>query len=216
MAAWQTLMVSTPGLALVAPMAAGALAILRWGISRHDAQFAKRKEFLQNWKDPDALDDLSIEVLVRQLTGTYLPALLVRRVCRRKRSEITKTLMSLATIWSLVDWHSDSGTASWKKSARSHPVRFAKGLLLTMAYFSLGTLGATALTFVILKQPAMIIAFGSAAWGLLLIGLAFAALWTAEPWETAAKSSDALLDLANDETPLFDLKCTSCTLQSQT
>jgi len=199
MATWQTLMESTPGLALVAPMAAGALAILRWGISRHDAQFAKRKEFLQNWKDPCALDDLSIEVLVRQLTGTYLPALLVRRVCSRKGSEITRTLMSLATIWPLVDWHSESGTASWKKSARSHPVRFAKGLLLTMAYFALGTLGATALTFAVLKQPPMVIAFVSSAWGLLFIGLAIAALWTAEPWATASKLKDTMLDLANDE-----------------
>ena len=123
MAAWQTLLESTPGLALIVPMAAGALAILKWGISRQDAQFAKRKEFLQNWKDPEALDDLSIEVLVRQLTGTYLPAMLVRRVCSRKGSEITRTLMSLAKIWPLVDWHSESGTASWKKIARSESPR---------------------------------------------------------------------------------------------
>ena len=86
-------------------------------------------------------------------------------------------------------------TEPW--AIQSHRVRFVKGLLLTLAYFALGTIGTTALTFAVLKQPPMVIAFVSTAGGLLFIGLAFAALWTAEPWATAAKSSDALLDLAN-------------------
>lgn len=202
MFSWISLIEDAPGLALVAPMAAAALAILKWSISRHDAQFARRKEFLQNWKHPDSLDDLSIEVLVRQLTGTYLPALVVRRVCRRGSTEIARTLQDLATIWPLVQWNSRTGTASWKKIAGSHRIRVVKGLILSLAYFVAGTLGSTALIVVVLTKPEAIIGFASAAWGLVLIAFASTALWAADAWGTAVKHKDALLARANsDEDP---------------
>lgn len=188
-----------PGLVVVAPMAAVALAVFKWAISRHDAQFTRRKEFLQHWRDPEGLDDLSIEVLVRQLTGAYLPAAVVRRVCRRCNAEMARTLLDLATIWSLVEWDAGTGTASWKRIARSSHMRRFKGFLLWFVYFGAGIFGASTLIAVAFQKPETITGFVATAWGVILVAVAVVALWKTDAWGTANKSGDVLLHYASSD-----------------
>lgn len=197
-----SLIETLPGLVLVAPMAVAALAIFKWGVSRHDAQFARQREFLQNWKDPEHLDDLSIEVLVRQLTGSYLPAALVRRVCRRERTEVVRTLIDLAVIWPLVEWDACTGRATWKRIAKSPRIRRLKEFVLWLAYLTAGILGGSALVAVALQKPDPIIGFAATAWGVILVSFAGIALWKTDAWGTANKCGDVLLRSVNsDELP---------------
>ena len=191
-----------PGLVVLTPLVAAALTVFKWGISRHDAQFTKRKEFLQHWKDPEGLDDLSVEVLVRQLTGAYLPAAAVRRICRRGSGEVARTLLDLAAIWPLVKWDARTATASWQDFARTSRIRSLKGLLLWFVYFGAGIVGATALITVAFEKPAALTGFIVTAWCVILIAVAGVALWKTDPWGIANKSGEALLCYASgDDTP---------------
>jgi len=106
------------------------LGAFRWLLARHDLQFIRRKEFLQNWKSPRELDLLSIEVMTRQLFGAYLPAPLVRGICERNGAEVARTLRDLANVWDLIDWDGDAGTVAWKRKASTREKRAQRVLFL--------------------------------------------------------------------------------------
>lgn len=199
---------SLPGLGLVLPIAAGALAIFKWVLSRHDVQFARRKEFLIHWRHPKDLDDLSIEVLIRQLTGKYLPSTLVRRICSASNLETAQTLLRLADIWSLVDWNEETATVTWKTAAATDRRRSIWRAAVWAGYFAAFTAGAGILVVTTIEKPSASIALIAAGWGVTLLFAAAVALIRTDAWGAACKWGDVLLSNANwTGTPAH----TSCT-----
>ena len=194
---WIELIESLPGLGLVLPVTAVALAIFKWGLSRHDVQFARRKEFLVNWKDPKDLDDLSIEVLIRQLTGTYLPSTVVRRVCAGKTLETAQTLLRLAEIWSLIDWDERTATAKWKSVAATDGRRAIWRTAVWAGYFGAFIAGAGILAMTTIEKPSASVAVIAASWGVTLLFAAAVALFRTDAWGVACKWGDALLRQTN-------------------
>lgn len=191
------LLESFPGLAFIVPITVAALAIFKWGISRHDVHFDRRKEFLLHWKNPNELDDLSLEVLIRQLTGAYLPAVVVRRVLRRKDQETARTLLRLADMWRLVCWDPARAEAVWKPGT-AHPVaRKLRGALAWVAFLASFVCGASILIYVAIEKPHGSIGVAAAGWGVAFVVAGIAALVQTDAWGVADRWGNALLEVAN-------------------
>lgn len=186
-----------PGLGFVAPVVAGALALFKWGLSRHDVQFSRRREFLLHWKDPRELDALSVEVLTRQLTGTYLPAIVVRRVCARDGDETAQSLIRLATMWSLVEWDAKTGTARWRSRAGTKCLRSAWRGAVWIGYFSSFIVGAGLIAAIALEMPSPSVGLTGAGWGVALLFAAYVALVRTGAWGAACAWGEDLLHVAN-------------------
>lgn len=188
-------------LQIVLGAAIAALAALRWAVARKDLQSTRRVEFLQHWKNPAELDVVSIEVLTRQLFGAYLPAPLVRKICDRHGSEICKTLGNLGDVWTLVEWDQTSRMISWKKKAQSVRRRQLRTTCFWIAYFASAFAGGMIL-LTVSTAPAttnVMVSVVFATWGLLLIGMAGAALWRTDAWGAALRLGDRFLDDVNFE-----------------
>lgn len=190
-----------PGLAVVIPITAAVLAMFRWAISRHDVHSSRRKDFLLHWKNPDELDDLSVEVLVRQLTGTYLPAAVVRRVCSHRNRETARTLVRLADMWSLVLWDPNRAEVTWKRGAASPLVRKLRGTLAWVAFFAAFIVGASMVVYVAVTRPSGSVAMVAVLWGVTLVTASVLALVRTDAWGAANTWGEALLEAANTGDP---------------
>lgn len=99
----------------------------------HDSKRRNRIEFLEQWQSLDGMDDMRLEVTVRHLIGTYLPAEVVRSVGRSPFP--TQTLLDLADIWSLVRFDHQTRRLDWKKNAYGEPApRRWRRFLLFLGY----------------------------------------------------------------------------------
>jgi hypothetical protein len=100
----------------------------------HGRRSQHRKEFLELWESARTRDDLWLEVAVRHLCGTYLPAQVVRLAL--EQPDKSQSLFDLAELWPLFRFDPDSKTVSWQK--RQHESlnrRRASRKILLLGYF---------------------------------------------------------------------------------
>ena len=101
----------------------------------HDSRRRSRIEFLERWEAIDRMDDMRLEVTVRHLIGTYLPAEVIRTIDRTPFP--TQTLFDLASIWSFVRFDPQTQQLVWKKLEYGETV--ARGWmqsLMMLGYFA--------------------------------------------------------------------------------
>ena len=78
----------------------------------HQWRGQNRREFLEIWKSGDKSDDLWVEVVVRHLTGTYLPAKVIRALgAAPGRAE---ALLEMSAAWPLLRLDESTGRIIWK------------------------------------------------------------------------------------------------------
>ncbi len=70
-----------------------------------------RKEFLELWDNVRSQDDFWLEVIVRHLVGTYLPAHIIRLALKQPNK--TQALFELSELWPLVRYDPDTKKAEW-------------------------------------------------------------------------------------------------------
>lgn len=171
----------------------------RWLIGRRDLQFVRRREFLQYWKNPWELDALSVEVLSRQLFGSYLPAALVRRVCDRSGAEVCRMLGDLADVWSLVEWDQKTQRVGWKAKAASAAKRAKWNLAFWGIYFVSAFSGAMIIFVLIAGSTSVSISasVASSLWGIILIAVSGVALLRTDAWSAAVRLGDGFLEDVN-------------------
>ncbi|MFT3762939.1 MAG: hypothetical protein QM761_10130 [Pseudoxanthomonas sp.] len=103
---------------------AAFLLIGAWTINKlsvlHDSRRRNRIEFLDRWQSVDDMDDMRLEVTMRHLVGTYLPADIIRKISRTPFP--TQTLLDLVAIWPLVRFDHLTGQLNWKKQEFGDPV----------------------------------------------------------------------------------------------
>lgn len=96
---------------------ASFLLIGAWALNKlialHDSKRRNRIEFLEQWQSIDKMDDVRLEVTVRHLIGTYLPADIIRTVYRMPFP--TQSLLDLAAIWPLIEFDQMTRILKWKK-----------------------------------------------------------------------------------------------------
>lgn len=107
-----------------------ALYVARGLFGWHGRRSQQRKEFLDLWDATRNQDDLWLEVAVRHLFGTYLPARVIRMAL--SRPDKTQALFDLSELWPLLRFDSESQTVEW--THRRHRTRaqrnFSRYLLL--------------------------------------------------------------------------------------
>lgn len=150
-----------------------------FGLQGHRSQ--QRKEFLEMWDSSRTQDDLWLEVAVRHLFGTYLPARVIRLALAQP--DTSHGLRDLTELWSLFRFDPESQTVRWMHrrhltQKRRKTARYA----LLVGYFS----------FALMAVFSALIAFefgpsAAAGWGysILALALGFLALICLAREETA-------------------------------
>lgn len=88
-----------------------ALYVARGLFGWHGRRSQQRKEFLDLWDATRSRDDLWLEVAVRHLFGTYLPARVIRLAL--SRPDKTQGLCDISELWPLLRFDPESQTVEW-------------------------------------------------------------------------------------------------------
>lgn len=169
----------------------------KWLIGRQDVQFSRRKDFLQHWTDPEQMNAIAVEVLARQLVGAYLPAEVVRRVCRDPGSEIVRSLGNLADVWPLVEWDGRAGALKWKRVARSALQRRVSLALLWLMYVGFGIVGCSMLLAALAEPISSLSQLSVLLGGAVSVAAAVVSLHKTDTWGAAHRQGDLFLQQIN-------------------
>lgn len=90
----------------------------------HGRRSQQRKDFLDLWSDPRSQDDVWLEVAVRHLFGTYLPAHVIRLALAQP--DKAQSLLDLSELWPLLRYDPDARTVDWR--LKRHATRTSRRL----------------------------------------------------------------------------------------
>lgn len=82
----------------------------------HRSRSADRRDFLDLWVRSERRDDVWLEVSIRHLFGTYLPASIIRSLMQSPQA--ARALLEVSEFWDLLEINDETLDVSWKK--RSH------------------------------------------------------------------------------------------------
>jgi hypothetical protein len=101
----------------------------------HGRRSQNRKEFLELWSEARAQSDLWLEVSVRHLFGTFLPAHIIRLAL--KQPDRGQALAELSELWPLLHLDRDTLQVRWLYRRHCAPKRrrFVRALV-SIAYFA--------------------------------------------------------------------------------
>lgn len=120
-----------------------ALYVARGLFGWHGRRSQQRKEFLDLWDATRSQDDLWLEVAVRHLFGTYLPAHVIRLAL--SRPDKTQALFDLSELWPLLRFDPESQTVEWAHRRHRTRARRKFGRYLLLA----GYIGCALLTLLL-------------------------------------------------------------------
>lgn len=119
----------------------------------HGRRSQHRKEFLELWDASRSQDDLWLEVAVRHLFGTYLPARVIRLALAQP--DKSQALLDLSELWPLFRFDPDSQTVSWLHSRHDTTAKRKNGrILLLIGYFFCAILAALSALVAFRSGPA--------------------------------------------------------------
>jgi hypothetical protein len=162
----------------------------------HGRRSQQRKEFLQLWTGAQDKDDLWLEVAIRHLFGTYMPAHVIRLAL--DQSDKNQALRDLSELWPLLRFDAATNTASWRsRTNRRYSYRRLKRYALLSSYFLL-LLVAAASALIAIHSPVGSLA-SWAYWinAVLLVVVAFICLEKAETASVAERAGEAWLARIN-------------------
>lgn len=183
-----------PGLLIPVVLFALLLYAIRGLFGLHGRRSQHRREFLEHWDPKRIDDDLWLEVTIRHLYGTHLPAHVIRTAFAHPHT--SQALLDLSTLWDFFDYDPDSSVVTWKH--QWHRNTQTRGLLShwpTLRYFLFAVLGAIAVA-------AATHAGGFIQWvfsilALIMIAAALLSLWHGEAWKAAATVGGAWIKRIN-------------------
>jgi hypothetical protein len=141
---------TTGGRGYLIPIALFALVLYaaRGMFSLHGRRSQQRKEFLELWNESRIQDDLWLEVSIRHLFGTFLPAPIIRLALQQP--DRGQALLEISELWPMFQLNRESSTVRWLR--RRHLTlkrrKLARRLFL-IAYFvcALAAVGAAQIAF---------------------------------------------------------------------
>jgi len=198
---------------------AASMALAGYAISvlvgLHRTKSQQRIEFLNLWRGADQMDDMALEVAVRHLCGTYLPARIVRRICNS--DHCADGVFEVAQLWPLFRYDAVSGTVGWAKPEYAIEKKLSAGKRwYAAAYFGLALTAFGFLAVAVGAGPTKLLAWVCGLNTLLFPVLAFASLAKSETFALAGKVGLQWLGKLNggagvarssgESTPLTDLR----------
>ena len=149
----------------------------------HGRRSQHRREFLEHWDAKRIDDDLWLEVTIRHLYGTHLPAHVIRSALAH--SHTSKALLDLSELWDFFDYDPETRAVAWKyKWQRNARARSLMRHWPTLRYFMFAGLGAYAAYL-----ATRVVGFNQWVFsilGMVMIAAAFVSLWHSEALRVAA------------------------------
>lgn len=134
------------GLLMPAVLFVLVLYAIRGLFGLHGRRSQNRKEFLDLWDSTRSQDDLWLEVVVRHLFGSYLPARVIRLALAQP--DKAQSLLDLAELWPLFRFDPASQTVSWLHKLHDTPTMRKIGRTMVIGgYFALALIAVLS-TFV--------------------------------------------------------------------
>lgn len=172
----------------------GARGLFGW----HGRRSQNRKEFLDLWTSERIDDDLWLEVTVRHLFGTYLPAHVIRTALRHPSS--AQSLLDLSDLWPLLRYDAGSKTVRWKSARHRHLTRRSITRYAPLIRYSLlAGLASGAGLFAYLASDNSLIRWTYSFLTLVLAGAAFASLNQEDAFKVAAESGERWISRINGD-----------------
>lgn len=168
--------------------------------SLHGRRGQHRKEFLELWDSNRLKDDLWLEVSIRHLFGTYLPAHVIRLAL--SRPDRAQSLLDLAELWPLFRFDADALAVSWRRTLG----RTAKGmkverLFWLTAYIALACVAVLSALVAARSEPASFSTWTFGFFTVAMAGVALHCLDKEESVRVAASSGSAWLGRINSAAP---------------
>lgn len=168
----------------------------------HGRRSQHRREFLEHWDATRIDDDLWLEVTIRHLYGTHLPAHVIRNALAHPHT--SQALLDLSELWDFFDYDPETRGVAWKYTPhRSARIRALLRHWPTLRYFLFAGVGALA---AYLATHAT--GFSQWAYAILatvMIAAAFLSLWHGEALKIAERVGESWIrrinaDLASHRT----------------
>ena len=107
-------LISAGGPGLLIPVVLFALLFyaIRGLFGLHGRRSQHRREFLEHWDVKRIDDDLWLEVTIRHLYGTHLPAHVIRTAFAHPHT--SQALLDLSELWPLLDYAPETRGVSWR------------------------------------------------------------------------------------------------------
>lgn len=114
----EKLLEASNGKLLIPVLCALAGAVLVKGIfNLHRSKSADRRDFLDLWMRNEGRDDIWLEVSVRHLFGTYLPASIIRSLLQGPQA--ARALLEVSEFWELLEMNDETLELNWKKKSHA-------------------------------------------------------------------------------------------------
>lgn len=158
-----------------------------------------RKEFLEMWDSSRTQDDLWLEVAVRHLFGTYLPARVIRLALAQP--DTSQGLLDLTELWPLFRFDPDSQTVRWMHRRHLTQKQRQKGRYVLLAgYFGCALMAALFALVAFQSGPSAASGWVSGICAVALGFLAFICLAREDTIKVAATVGDDWLARINRST----------------
>jgi hypothetical protein len=178
-------------MALSAALAFAAKTLLGW----HQLRGQNRKEFLECWQGGNQGDDIWLEVAVRHLTGTYIPASVIRAV--DAVPDKVDSLLQIAEIWPLLKIDRDAGVAWRSEKHTTHPMRRRRWWAWNAGYVFVCVTAAGLGIYSTKVDPASWEAWVYGAFALIFFTLALRCLFNGDALKTADRTAPRWLGFLN-------------------
>lgn len=181
------------------PMASIALAgyALSMIVGLHRTRSQQRTEFLTLWRGVDQMDDMSLEVAVRHLCGTYLPGKVIRRICRL--DDCANGVFEVSQLWPLFKYDAQRGAVAWAQPEYGTKAKLAaKQRWCTAGYFALSILSLLFIAGALGGEPTKVLPWLCGINALLFGFLAFSLLVKGETLGLARKIGERWLIMLDD------------------
>lgn len=153
-----------------------------------------RREFLEHWDSKRIDDDLWLEVTIRHLYGTHLPAHIIRTALAHPHT--SQALRDLSELWQLFCYDPETQRVSWEHRRHRHPAarRFLRHWPTARYFlFAIGGAGAAYLAAHLNGLNQWILS----TLALILGACAFLSLWHGEAEKVAATVGQAWIKRIN-------------------
>lgn len=162
----------------------------------HGRRSQHRREFLEHWDHKRIDDDLWLEVTIRHLYGTHLPAHVIRSALAHPHT--SQALLDLSELWDFFDYDPETRAVAWKH--KRHRSARMRGLLRhwpALRYFLFAGVGALAVHLATRVGGFNQWVFSILA--LIMFAAAFLSLWHGEALRVAAAVGEFWIKRINAE-----------------
>lgn len=166
-----------------------AKTLLGW----HQLRGQNRKEFLDFWQGGNREDDILLEVAVRHLTGTYIPANVIRAV--DTVPDKVDSLLEIAEIWPLLKIDRVTSEVTWRSEKHAtHHMRQRRWWAWNVGYVLICVTASGLGIYSTRVDPASWEAWVCGAFALIFFILSIRCLFNGDALKTADRTAPQWLD----------------------